>query len=515
MTLASAVVCLFFALHEVWARHPALHFVPLPLAAGVWLLIRDGGLRDLQRPRHPAACRWLAVAHLLLALTSFVLVSPFLAGVALVLAAAAVAAARQPGENQAPAWSLPALALFFIPPPMMLDQQLHQILAGLAARLSQGWLDAMQVLHVVQGTIVATPEKRFFVDDACSGANSLLAAVCVAVVVCSLNRRSLLHALFMMLSAVVISVASNVLRICVVIGGLHHWGLELDQGWPHEAVGFAFFLLDLAMVWSADRGWNFALNWAPAVTHTPPWMRPPVPAAAAAHPWYARISLLIALIGTVSITGPELLALSRPSAVTSGQPLGNLTDEEFQMPKQLSGWLREGDKPLEDSIIGKLGVRNQVWLYRKDGLEAFVAVNFPFLGFHDTRVCYNGQGWQFQKQVDAALPGDREKTVRFLEMNQPTELTRAHLWLSVLDEKGTAQKLNSENPLDHLGKRLWSRWTQPKRGPTTTYVLQVLAIEPQEEETAQQAFTDLLAGARNLLADAISTRTSPSGKESE
>lgn len=397
---------------------------------------------------------------------------------------------------------------------MMLDQQLHQVLAGLAARLSQGWLDAMRVLHVVQGTIVATPEKRFFVDDACSGANSLLAAVCVAVVVSSLNRRSLLHVAVMMLSAVVISVASNVLRICVVIGSLHHWGLELDQGLPHEAVGFAFFLLDLAMVWSADRGWHFVLNWTPAVAHMPPWMRTPVPAPAVAYPWYARFSLFVAFIGTVMITGPELLALSQPAAIAE-KPLGNLTDEEFQLPKQLSGWLREGEKPLEDSVIGKLGVRNQVWLYRKDGLEAFVAVNFPFLGFHDTRICYNGQGWQFQKQVDTALPGDREKTVRFLEMNQPTELTRAHLWLSVLDEKGAAQKLHSENPLDHVGQRLWSRWTQPKQGPTTTYVLQVLAIEPQGEATSQHAFTDLLAGARQLLAEAISTRTTHSGKESE
>lgn len=214
------------------------------------------------------------------------------------------------------------------------------------------------------------------------------------------------------------------------------------------------------------------------------------------------------------ITGPEIVALCQPSVLTAQKP-GDLTNEEFQLPRQLSGWIRAGDKPLEDSVIGKLGVRNQVWLYRKDGLEAFVAVNFPFLGFHDTRLCYNGQGWQFDKQIDAALPGDKENTVRFLEMTQPTELARAHLWLSVLDQNGTAQKFTSEHPLDNLGERLWSRWTSSKQETTTTYVLQVLAIEPQTAAPARQAFTELLVGARSLLADAITNHSPHAGKESE
>jgi hypothetical protein len=165
-------------------------------------------------------------------------------------------------------------------------------------------------------------------------------------------------------------------------------------------------------------------------------------------------------------------------------------------------------------MIGNLGVRNQVWRYRKGRQEAFVAVNFPFLGFHDTRLCYSGQGWQFQKQVDGSLPGDTQNTVRFLEMNQPTELARAHLWLSVLDENGTAQTFTSEKPLDRMAERLLSRWSNPSP-VLNTYVLQIMSVEPENDTQVQSAVTELLAEARSCLAQALVNHSPHSGKESE
>lgn len=510
---AAAVVCLTFALQEIWVRHPASHFFPLPLLAWVWLAKRDGVFRAVSFPQHPAAFKWLTAGHLLLALASFVLISPFMAGLAFTLGAVALAAAKgKPAEHEAPAWALPALSVFFIPPPMMLDQQLHQLLAGLAARLSQGWLDAMKVLHVVQGTIVATPEKRFFVDDACSGTNTLMVAVCVALIVSCLNNRTWLHALVLTVTAGLISVASNVLRICLVIGGQHYWRLELDQGLAHEAVGVVFFILDLMLVWSADLGWQFVLNprrrWERPEMHGRPAM-----GGAAAPGMLGGLSVGVAAVGMTLLLGPEMLALTRPHA--AAPKAKELTGADgFQMPGQLAGWVREGDRPVENSMIGNLGVRNQVWRYRKGEKEAYVAVNFPFLGFHDTRLCYLGQGWQFQSQSDGALPGDTQNTVRFLEMNQPTELARAHLWLSVLDENGKAQTFNSEKPLNRMADRLLARWAHPEP-VLNTYVLQIMAVEPENDDGARSAMTELLAEARNCLAQALVNPSPNTGKESE
>lgn len=508
---AASIVCLSFALQEIWVRHPASHFFPLPLVAWIWLARRDGVFRAVSSPQNTSAFKWLTASHLLLALAAFVLVSPFLAGVAFVLASTALAAAKgRTSLNEAPAWSLPVLSLFFIPTPLMLDQHLHQVLAGQAARLSQVWLDAMNVLHAVQGTIVATAQKRFFVDDACSGTNTLLVAVCMAVILSCFNRRSFLHVGTLMLSAALISVTSNVLRICVVIGGLHYWGMELDQGAAHEAVGLVFFIVDLLMVWSADHGIHFILNSAPGRFVQSREQPRQIPAASMGP--LGGFSVAVAVVGTGLLLGPEILALTRP-AQTAPTPAISENDE-FQMPHTLAGWVREGDKPVENAMIGKLGVRNQVWLYRKDGREAYVAVNFPFLGFHDTRLCYTGQGWQFQRQVDGALPGDKQNTVRFLEMNQPTEMARANLWLSVLDQNGIPQTFHSEKPANRIADRLISRWTAPKP-VSNTYVLQVMSLDAEADDHGQDALTELLSDARKILAQTLVNQSTLAGKESE
>ncbi len=479
--------------------------------AWFWLARRDGVFRAVSSPQHPSAFKWLIACQLLLALAAFVLVSPFLAGVAFVLSSTALAAAKgRTARHEAPAWSLPVLSLFFIPTPLMLDQHLHQLLAGQAARFSQVWLDAMNVLHVVQGTIVATAEKRFFVDDACSGTNTLLVAVCMAVILSCFNRRSFLHVGALMVSAALISVASNVLRICVVIGGLHYWGLELDQGAAHEAVGLVFFIVDLLLVWSADSGIHFILNSAPGRFSQQREMHGQTPASGTGA--LGGLSLVVAVIGMGLLLGPEILALTRPAAAIPTPVISE--NDEFMMPGTLAGWVREGDQPLKNSVIGKLGVRNQVWLYRKDGKEAFVAVNFPFLGFHDTRLCYTGQGWQFQRQVDGALPGDKQNTVRFLEMNQPTEMARANLWLSVLDQKGTPQAFNSEKPVNRIADRLISRWTAPEP-VSNTYVLQVMSMDPEADDHSQSALTELLTDARRSLAQTLVNHSTHAGKESE
>lgn len=496
---ATFLVCLLFVLQELWLRHPAYHFVPLPLGALAWLVAKDSRRQPLGR-QHPVAVRWLALLHLLVALVAFVFVSPFIAGISLVLGMVVYGLAFERSTQQdPPRWAFPALALFLVPPPLMLDNRLHQILAGLAARLSQSWLDAVHLLHVVEGTIVVTPECRFFVDDACSGTNSMLVATCVALILCSFERRSTLHALAVLLSAALISIASNVLRICVVIGSLHFWNIELDHGFPHDLLGIAFFALDLFLIWSADRGWHFLLH----IGSLPPKPRitagPLVPSFNGL--WLSRVSVVIALTGALVLTGPTILAHSSTHASIS--PLASI--DGMDLPGILGLWSRDGEQPLENSLIGNLGVRNQVWLYRKGNLEAYVAVNYPFTGFHDTRLCYNGQGWQFEQQVDGALPGDNENTVRYLKMNQPADLTQANLWLCVFDERGIPQKFTSENPMDRVTDRLLTRWTEPEQSPTTI-VLQVLAVEPDSSSEMHSAYTELLADARAALSYALSHR---------
>jgi len=334
---ASPVACLAFALHELWLRHPAYGFVPLPLLALGYLMFKDrSGLPS--GGRVPVLAKVLIFTHFTLAIAGFVLVSPFFAGLAFAAAMMAFAATNERRhDDDTPRWVFPALSLFFVPPPLMADHDLHQFLAGLAARLSQGWLDMINLLHIVEGTIVVTPQRRFFVDDACSGTNSLLTITCIALVMCALRRRTGQHALVLTAISAAMSVATNVLRICVVIGGAHFYGLELESGMPHQLLGIGFFLLDLLLVWSADHGVAFLLNRA----STPPLVpaRQDLDLARAGSLLPAGLSVSVALMGGVLIAGPALLVTHR--STSSGQAL-DASVQQFEMPAQLAGWTRAG-----------------------------------------------------------------------------------------------------------------------------------------------------------------------------
>lgn len=501
---ASPVACLAFALQELWLRHPAYGFVPLPLLALGYLMFKErGGLPS--GGRLPVLARLFIFIHFVLAVAGFILVSPFFAGLAFTAAMMAYAAAHERRrDDDAPRWAFPALSLFFVPPPLMADHDLHQFLAGLAARLSQGWLDMTHLRHVIEGTIVVTPQRRFFVDDACSGTNSLLTISCIALVMCALRRRSGLHALILLAVSAMMSVATNVLRICVVIGGAHFYGLELESGMPHQMLGVAFFMLDLMLVWSADHGTGFLLHRASMPRRISSRQDTVVASPRGLLP--AGLSVSVALMGGVLLAGPSLLVTRHASG--PGSTL-DASVQHFEMPAQLAGWSRASDQTGESSLIGKLGVRNQVWLYRRGTLEAHVALNFPFTGFHDTRLCYVGQGWQFQKQTDINPPGENGSTVRHLEMQQPADLLQAHLWLSVFDEHGAPQKFPSEDFVKRVSDRLVGRWLQPEQEADTTVVLQVLCVEPGDSPEAREACAGLLSAARQNLSRMLSTSPRP------
>ena len=490
---ASPLACLGLALHELWLRHPAYHFVPLPLLVLAWLIWQDTrGI--LAEGRRLWMTKALVLVHFALATTGFLLLSSFFSGLAFVVAMLAYAVGYpRTSRLDPPRWAIPALAAFVVPPPLMMDSDLHQVMAGLAARLSQGWLDAMQLVHVVEGAIVVTPSRRFFVDDACSGTNSLLTVSCLALIVGALRFRSGWHTLALVIAGALMSVASNVLRICVVIGGAHYYGLALEEGALHELLGMTIFLLDLALVCSADLGLKFVLNHASFSSVVPALL--PRQRGVVASLWPAHVSLAVALLGMGLVFGPSFLV--RPAAAAARSNL-DVSVQDVELPLQLAGWTRKAGPAIENSLIGSLGVRNKVWVYQQGGQEVSVAVNYPFKGFHDTRLCYIGQGWQIQKQMDITPAGEDGNTVRFLQMSQPADLTQADLWLAVFDDRGVPQRFPSENFAERFSERVAGRWTQPQ-SLETTVVLQALAVEPDSSSGSQAMRAELLAAARLWL----------------
>lgn len=504
MMFSSPLVSLVFCIDELWRHHPAQHFFPLALGAVAMLVIQR--IRRVRtRPLDMRLTSWAMMVHLVLALTSFVLDSPFIAGLAVVLAAFAfdVTLWNMTGRR-AHDYYTTALSCFLIPPPLGLDESLRQLLAGTATKLSQPWLDDLGVLNLVEGSVVVTAGKRFFVNDACSGVNSMLVAICAALILCAFQKRSWIHSALLILSTAGTAIATNILRIVTVIYGCVVMGQELDKGWQHELLGMISFALDLLLVLSADRGLQFVLNHPsgrpslPAFTATPAHVSP-------GGGWAGACSLVIACVGMALIITPQFLL---HSISANAAALDAAQSQQFEMPARLGEWERQGDKPVENALIGDLSVHNVVWLYRKGGLEAYLAMNFPFEGFHDTRLCYLGQGWRMEKQHDRPMTGETTSSVRALELFHPVEQSNASLWLVVFDQGGHVLPYPAQTLSSRFSDRILQRWEKPKE-PPVTFTLQVLVPQSPLDAGATGQVEALLTQARSSVSQSLA-RTSPS-----
>jgi exosortase len=169
------------------------------------------------------------------------------ASLLLVLAGIVLAA----GGLQSLAWTWPAIAFlaFMLPLPFRVEHALGYRLQSLAAVTSTYMLQTLGFAAVAEGNTVLLGDMRLDVMEACSGLGMLVTFFAMAVAVAMLLKRPILDKAVVVLSAIPIAVAANVLRI-VITGILgHFFGAELAGYVFHDLAGWIMMPLALAMLW--------------------------------------------------------------------------------------------------------------------------------------------------------------------------------------------------------------------------------------------------------------------------
>lgn len=492
--IASPFLCLAYCVVEIVLRHPSFQFFPLPIVAWLTLAAKEVNLetRDWFADKWVKGLWW---AHLLVALVGFIWMSPALVGLALLFFSMAFGRAISgAGAYPSSGWYYSALTLFMIPPPFALDGRLHHFFSGTAAALVQPSLDNVGVLHALQGGMVVTAKKKFFVDQVCSGTDSMILCMALAFVVCGLKHRPWAHTLGVVLIAALTSVLTNVLRILLVIKGTVSWGMALDQGWTHELVGVAAFVLDLVFVASADSLCSLLLDTWPEMALIGDHASRSGQTAPRAWHWG---SLIIAITGLACITF-SLHAECRNRQVGEKPDMAH-----FQLPATLVGWEREGDGELGDGLGKQVGLRNQVWLYHKGSIDAYVAMNYPFSGFHDIREYYLGNGWAIEAEREENLKGDKIVMAKRIELKNLVDGGRANLWLVLLSATGTPLASPPEVLGEKFTNRLTPHWQWISSTPNAdagTYLLQVLVPDSTLDQSNQEAVLSFAMAARDEVA---------------
>jgi exosortase len=318
----------------------------------------------------------------------------------------------------APMW----FALALVPPPFVMATWFIQKLQSVATSIASYWLDYFDIYHYTTGVSILTPNSSYLVKDACSGIQSVFAAIALGVFYGAMRRYRVARFLLLLTQLVFWVLVANALRVFLIMYMKERYQIDLVDGWAHEMVGAVTFMLGLALAMSFDHLSRFLVPLyepeeliveenavAPA--------NAPVAAAseevAAEAPAFALLEYVPARIVSYSVLGLILVASSACVAALYKFEVPQLKivtikdlvdqcvldfsqiDEEM-MPQQLNGWSQVGyekEEREEDSTFG--GMVSYRWQYmHPDGRRVVLSIDGPYDNWHDLSVCYRQVGWE-------------------------------------------------------------------------------------------------------------------------
>lgn len=467
-TMASYVPVAFWALlalahlpllvvHFTWMwRQEAYHYLPaLGLALG--LLFASRWDRVLRLPSSYTAWAVLVFSCCLLLPAAVWRYSPWLGALAFVLSMGAFLLSQNGAEAQRHGGLLRLwpLAWLLLPLPMNLDQSLTASLQLRSSLLSSYLLDLSNVPHMLLGNVIELPSGRLFVEEACSGVQSLYTLVfCAVLIVVVLGRAMCLLPIYVAL-AVLWAGLMNVIRIVAIAVVKHWYGLDWSHGWQHSTIGYVSLGIAVLLLLSSDRvirvlffptkpedrkgklanpimaTWNYLFWDEPR--HSTARRTSSSKSLGLFAP--AMMAVAISLCLWQSVQAMNRMSAAEPIATGPKEPFLNVPDT---IPSTaVANFTQVGHEQVRGSIDLPMGENADVWRGVVAGVPVTLALNQPYPAWHDLTICYRGTGWQLndRQNVIAADSGQREWDYTLSRWITDGG-TYAYVWFCAFDERG-------------------------------------------------------------------------------
>ena len=248
-----------FALYLLWQRRRKLGDVSLTIdGRGLFLIALGTALR-------------LTGSFFYLPFLDVISLLPCLAGLCVVL-----------GGWRSLSWSWPALVflLFMLPLPYRLQVALAQPLQHLATRASTYLLQTLGFPALAEGNVVLLNDVRIGVVEACNGLSMLVTFFALSAAVAILIRGHWVYRVLIVLSAIPIALAANVVRILVTAILHEKVGSDLANLVFHDLAGW--FMMPLALGMMGLELWllKHVLVERPRAGRSPLAKKPPQPTVA-------------------------------------------------------------------------------------------------------------------------------------------------------------------------------------------------------------------------------------------
>ncbi len=424
--------------------------VPALMVARVRSIPRSAWRRGFPHRALFISCGTLAVASLFC--------SPWAAMVSLVLSMGLLLRyyAGPHWRSLLPVW---ALLLLIIRPPLHLDLSLITTLQIETSKVSSIVLENLGVKHLMDGNVLVIPQRRFLVEEACSGINSVFALLTASAFYAVFVHASVLRAALLIGSAVFWACFMNLVRVAATIFAFEQLQVDLGEGLAHTIAGMVTFALavlfvaftdqmirffldpiDAASIEFWEQGRNPFVRWwnrtRPAIVDNPD----NTPAAAvtpSAVPALAVTTTLV--IGGIALfsAGWQMLALQAETNDNEG-PAAIAALEADSIPAALGDWSQTGyeiERRKKNAVLGDV---SKIWTYRSPSYSAIVSVDYPFRGWHGLDACYRGQGWQVDEYRSVPLPvtDDGRRIAMTEAIMHRSSGERALLMFVVMDRRG-------------------------------------------------------------------------------
>ncbi len=331
--------------------------------------------------------------------------------------------------------------LFLFPPcllvlrlPLNLDNQLTSGLQSATSVVASYLLDLMGIVHRLAGNVFFLKDGALFVEEACSGVQSIFTLLFCALMLVVWLRRSPALIPFYIVSAIVWALAMNIVRVTAIAVAQDWYGIDLAHGWKHEVLGYSCLVVAGLLLWSSDRFFLVAFFPVPRaeVRHAP--ANPIVNAwnqmfasiggiasqesselvdndrVTTGNGWVHAAAMAMAAVLVLAVVPTNLIAHSSLGKVRAR------TDTKRWMPPEgilasvspdLQILAQTQSEKSEESALGKFST---LWNCILGDTPVRIAVS-QYDEYHDLCQCYAGSGWRLlEKDVIKPTQGDERWT---------------------------------------------------------------------------------------------------------
>lgn len=370
-------------------RFPHLRYVAL-IPVGVAIIL----LRESRQQNFPTLIsKWwdqiLVVTGGLTLFTAIWLQDSRIAVLAAVLIAGSIILRLRRDRSIGQVFPLWLFLIFLLPLPAQLDLKTMHLMQSVSVKWGSMLLDAIGCVHVRLGNVIWASSKEYFVDEAFRGIGGVFSLGALAAWLLVVNRRSFIHAIALLTSAVFWSCAIYALWIFFVVLIDQNLQINLLKSSLNPIAKLAMAGLAAGMLVCVD----LAIATYPGKIRRVQWHGDPgidEGQLATLHNSPPMDTFGIAAISSFGVL--FLLQIFVASQSTAWGSVSDMAFPQDTLAKQINGWQQTEFNTRHRDPTDLRGEFTSSWVYEKDDQKIYLTVDHPFSEWHELPRCYETKG---------------------------------------------------------------------------------------------------------------------------